>query len=200
MVILHYENFTIFHESSDTRVASKRKIKRTSCSGITSTGSIPSLRIGEFRPTRRALPPYTTSPPQNRRRIHRARAPRAYFSVHTIIVGGSADAIEYEPVRSPRGKSLLFFPSSTSTSSSSIARSPPPRGAALLTSMLASPLRIYHSFFSLERSLESLPLRPPGIAHPEISSALADFLRHAPLDMSVATRRGNLLSFRTNSG
>lgn len=200
MVILYYENFTIFHESGDMRVASKGKIKRTSCSGITSTGSIPSLRIGEFRPTRRALPPYTTSPPQNRRRIHRARAPRAYFSVHTIIVGGSADAIEYEPVRSPRGKSLLFFPSSTSTSSSSIARSPPPRGAALLTSMLASPLRIYHSFFSLERSLESLPLRPPGIAHPEISSALADFLRHAPLDMSVATRRGNLLSFRTNSG
>lgn len=201
MVTLHYENFTIFHESSDTRVVNRGKIKRTSCSGITSTGSIPSLRIGEFRPTRRALPPYTTSPPQNRRRIHRARAPRAYFSVHTIIVGGSADAIEYEPVRSPRGKSLLFFPSSTSTSSSSsIARSPPPRGAALLTSMLASPLRIYHSFFSLERSLESLPLRPPGIAHPEISSALADFLRHAPLDMSVATRRGNLLSFRTNSG
>lgn len=200
MVALHYENFTIFYESSDTRMVSKGKIKRTSCSGITSTGSIPSLRIGEFRPTRRALPPYTTSPPQNRRRIHRARAPRAYFSVHTIIVGGSADAIEYEPVRSPRGKSLLFFPSSTFTSSSSIARSPPPRGAALLTSMLASPLRIYHSFFSLERSLESLPLRPPGIAHPEISSALADFLRHAPLDMSVATRRGNLLSFRTNSG
>lgn len=69
-------------------------------------------------------------------------------------------------------------------------------GQALLTTILSCiSLRIYHSFFSLsrrrERELQSLP--PLPWPHPEISSALAGFLRHAPLDMSVATRESSFV-------
>lgn len=165
---------------------------------MTSTGSIPSLQNGEFHPTRRTLPPYTTSPLQNHRRIHEARTPRAYFSVHTIIVGGSTDAIEYEPVRSPRGKSLLFFPSFSSHSPSLVLHLHEAK-LFLLRSLHLPNVSIIPFFLHVKDRSKSLPPHP-SLPHPEISSALSGFLCHAqPVDMSVVMSRGNLISFRTNS-